>query len=382
VGDYGALGALLSTFTILAVAGTALQVAVARETALGHLGGPGAVGAAIRRYLTQLAVAGVAITGASFVLREEIAELIAVPEHALAAAAILPTGVLWLVLSVLRGALQGLHAYTAVGASLVLEAFGRLVFGLVLVLGGAGVTGAFLGTPLAMIGAAVALWVLLRRRVGASPIETTPRTLSSLVAGGWAPIVGLIFLAALQNVDVIVAKREMTDEAAGAYAAAVVAAKLVVWVAIGIGLYLLPEATRRAAAGLDPRPVFLRTLGLVALISVPALAIFAVFPALLLRLAFGEDFTSAADALVVLGAAMTLLAIAYLAVQYMLALRQVAFLWVLGVVASPSRSCSPRATSTSSRSPPSCSAAVRRAVSALASPAAAAAAPAPRADDA
>jgi hypothetical protein len=110
VGDYGALGALLSTFTILAVAGTALQVAVARETALGHLGGPGAVGAAIRRYLTQLAVAGVAITGASFVLREEIAELIAVPEHALAAAAILPTGVLWLVLSVLRGALQGLHA--------------------------------------------------------------------------------------------------------------------------------------------------------------------------------------------------------------------------------------------------------------------------------
>jgi O-antigen/teichoic acid export membrane protein len=248
VGDYGALGALLSTFTILAVAGTALQVAVARETALGHLGGPGAVGAAIRRYLTQLAVAGVAITGASFVLREEIAELIAVPEHALAAAAILPTGVLWLVLSVLRGALQGLHAYTAVGASLVLEAFGRLVFGLVLVLGGAGVTGAFLGTPLAMIGAAVALWVLLRRRVGASPIESTPRTLSSLVAGGWAPIVGLIFLAALQNVDVIVAKREMTDEAAGAYAAAVVAAKLVVWVAIGIGLYLLPEATRRAAA--------------------------------------------------------------------------------------------------------------------------------------
>jgi hypothetical protein len=30
---------------------------------------------------------------------------------------------------------------------------------------------------------------------------------------------------------------------------------------------------------------------------------------------------------------MTLLAIAYLAVQYMLALRQVAFLWVLGIVA-------------------------------------------------
>jgi glycosyltransferase involved in cell wall biosynthesis/O-antigen/teichoic acid export membrane protein len=333
VGDYGSLGALLSTFTILAVAGTALQVAVARETALGHLGGPGAVGAAIRRYLAQLGVAFVALTGASIVLREEIAQLIAVPEHAWAAAAILPTGVLWLVLSVLRGALQGLHAYGAVGVSLVLEAFGRLVLGLVLVLAGGGVTGAFVGTPLSMLVAGVALALLLRRRVGAAPVESAPRTMRSLVSGGWAPIVGLIFLAALQNVDVIIAKREMSDEAAGAYAAAVVAAKLMVWVAIGIGLYLLPEATRRAAAGLDPRPVFLRTLGLLALVSVPALLIFAVAPSLLLRLAFGEEFTSAAGALVVLGAAMTLLAVAYLAVQYMLALRRVAFLWVLGVVA-------------------------------------------------
>ena len=44
----------------------------------------------------------------------------------------------------------------------------------------------------------------------------------------------------------------MGDDEAGAYAAAVVAAKLVVWVAIGVGLYLLPEATRRRGAGRGP----------------------------------------------------------------------------------------------------------------------------------
>jgi len=333
VGDYGALGALVSSFTILAVAGTALQVAVAREVALGRLGSPGAVGASIRRWLAQLAVAGVALAGASLVLREDIAGLLAVPEHGWAAAAILPTGVLWMVLSVLRGALQGLHAYGAVGASLVLEALGRLALGLVLVLSGAGVTGAYLGTPLAMVVAAGVLVVLLARRTGPAAAADAPRRLRSLIAGSWAPILGLIFLAALQNVDVIVANREMDDRAAGAYAAAVVAAKLMVWVAIGVGLYLLPEATRRAAAGLDPRPVFLRTLGLLALISVPALVLFAAAPALLLRVAFGEEFTSASGVLFLLGGAMTLLAVAYLAVQYMLALRQTTFLWLLGVVA-------------------------------------------------
>jgi glycosyltransferase involved in cell wall biosynthesis/O-antigen/teichoic acid export membrane protein len=335
VGDYGALGALVSTFTILAVAGSALQVAVARETALGHVGDAVAVGASVRRWLGRLAVAGVALTAASVILRSELAQLIAVPEHEWAAAAIVPTGFLWLVVGVLRGAMQGLHGYAAVGISIVLEAFGRLVLGLALVFAGAGVTGAYLGTPLSMLVVGIVLLALLRRRVGPLPEGARDRTrsLRSLVSGGWVPIVGLVFLAALQNVDVVVAKREMTDDAAGAYAAAVVAAKLVVWVAIGVGLYLLPEATRRAAAGLDPRPVFVRTLALLAVVAVPALLIFALVPSLLLRLAFGAEYTSAADALVVLGAAMTLLAVAYLAVQYMLALRRTAFLWVLGVVA-------------------------------------------------
>ena len=78
------------------------------------------------------------------------------------------------------------------------------------------------------------------------------------------PIIGLFLLASLQNIDVIVAKHQLSSDAAGSYAAAAVAAKAVVWVAIGIGLHLLPEATRRSAAGLDPRPVLLRALAILA----------------------------------------------------------------------------------------------------------------------
>ena len=157
--------------------------------------------------------------------------------------------------------------------------------------------------------------------------------LRDLVVGGWAPIVGLLLLAALQNVDVIMAKREMSADAAGAYAAAVVAAKLVVWIAIGIGLHLLPEATRRAAAGHRPAAGARARAGLLALVAVPSLVIFTVAPETLLRLAFGEEFVRAADALPVLGLAMTLLAVSTLAVQYMLALHHTAFLWVLAVAA-------------------------------------------------
>jgi O-antigen/teichoic acid export membrane protein len=79
--------------------------------------------------------------------------------------------------------------------------------------------------------------------------------------------------------------------------------------------------------------VLQRSFAILAVIALPALAIFTLFPTLLMKLAFGPDLTQAAGALPVLGLAMTLLAVAYLTVQYMLALGRTSFLWVLGVVA-------------------------------------------------
>ena len=206
VGEYGALGALLSTFTILAVAGSALQVAVARETALGHLGDAGSVGVTVRRWLGQLIAAGVALTAASVILREEIAALVAVPEHAWAAAAIVPTGILWMLLGVLRGALQGLHRYAPVGQSIVLEAGGRLVLGLVLVLAGAGVTGAYLGTPLAMVVtgmwnnfAKLALPVVALAVLAIGGDVDAPRVLAAAVGLGGLAVAVAVFAAAMRT---------------------------------------------------------------------------------------------------------------------------------------------------------------------------------------
>jgi O-antigen/teichoic acid export membrane protein len=332
--DYGTLAALVSAFLILLVVGQAVQMAAAREAALDSLGHPELLRATLHAWTRKLLVAFFVVAAASAVLRDPLAALIGVDDVPWAAAAIPPTGVLWMLLCLQRGALQGLREYRPVGVSIVAEGFLRLVFSLVLVGVGLGVTGALLGTPLSFV--AIGLWLEreLHRRVG--PVGTDHgvlRTLRSLVGNGWVAILGLFLLASLQNIDVILAKHQLTGDEAGSYAAAAVAAKAVVWVAIGIGLHLLPEATRRAAAGLDPRRVLLRALAMASLVAAPALLIFAVAPELLLRLAFGPDLTLAADALLLLGIAMTLLAFTYLTVQYMVALGETSFLWVLGAVA-------------------------------------------------
>jgi O-antigen/teichoic acid export membrane protein len=330
---YGTLAALISAFLILLVAGQSVQVAAAREAALDQLGHPEAVRATLRAWTHRVLLGLVVATVVSVLLRGQIAAAIGVHEAPWGAAAILPTGVLWMLISLQRGALQGLRAYGPVGASIVLEGLGRLLCALLLVGAGLGVTGAMLGTPMAFALVAIGLEVALHRRVGPVRPAGAVRSLRGLIGDGWVGILGLFLLATLQNVDVIVAKHQLSDAAAGSYAAAAVAAKSVVWVAIGIGLHLLPEATRRAAAGLDPRPVLLRALAILVVIAAPALLIFAAVPDLLLRLAFGEGLTQASGALLLLGSAMTLLAVAYLSVQYMVALGETRFLWVLAVIA-------------------------------------------------
>src|SRR3954471_13627937 len=331
--DYGSLAALISAFLILLVGGQAIQVAAARKVALRKLGEDADLHVTVLAWTRALIAGTVAAAAAGWILRDPLAHLIGVPEHPWAAAAILPTGALWLLVSLQRGVLQGLGALAEVGVSLVLEALGRLVCGLILVLAGAGVTGAFLGSPLTLVLTSIALAWVLGRRVGHPSGGAVVETLRGLLRGAWAPVGGLALLALLQNVDVIVVKHQVGGDRAGAYAAAAVAAKAVIWVAIGIGLQLLPEATRRAADGFDPQPILRRALVVLAVVAAPALLLFIAVPETVLRLAFGPRFVVAADALPVLGLAMTLLAAAYLTVQYMLALGRTSFLWVLGVVA-------------------------------------------------
>jgi glycosyltransferase involved in cell wall biosynthesis/O-antigen/teichoic acid export membrane protein len=333
---YGTLAALVSTFLILQVPGSALQITVAREVSTAIALGHEAPGAGVRRWLGRIAILTLAVTAAAILVRDQLAAVIGV-DAVWAAAATIPTGCLWLLASVERGALQGFQRYRAVGMSIVGEASARLLFGLLLVAVGLDVTGAFLGTACSVLGMAlILLWPLhqeLERSGSLHVPAAAVQRFRDLAARAWAPVAGLALLLILQEIHVIVVKHEASDDAAGAYAAAAVAAKAIIWVAVGLGLYLLPEAARRTKSGIDARPVLVRTLALIGLLALPMVLVYTVAARPLLEIVFGEDFGPAASALPWLGMSMALLACVYLAVQYLLALGQARFIVVLGIAA-------------------------------------------------
>jgi O-antigen/teichoic acid export membrane protein len=238
--------------------------------------------------------------------------------------------------------LQGVGDYKGVGVSLLGEQSVRLVSGAILAAAGLGVTGAYLGTPVSFIAMGLYCFYRLRqhvREVEREPlaaVSDAPAAAFSLwehVKRAWAPIAGLIIIAVLQNIDIIAAKHRFDSHTASSYSAVAVAAKVLIWVAMGAGFYLVPEVSRLRADGKDPRPILARALGIVAVCAIPVLLIFAFAAHLLIKTAFTASKTSASNSLLVLGLAFAVLACTYLAVQYMLALRRTWFLVPLAAVA-------------------------------------------------
>jgi O-antigen/teichoic acid export membrane protein len=337
--DYGSLAALISYYLILSVVGQALQVATARDAVLGQLGEGPALLATLRSWTRSLLLLTLGLGVVSVLLRAPIADAVGVDQE-WAAAIGLPAGVLWLLVSVLRGGLQGTGDYRSVGISLVGEQGARLVLGAALAGVGLDVTGAYLGTPLSLLATAAYCWIELRRRTGAATtgaaaaaVAAAARRLRDHVAGATTPIAGLVVVALLQNIDIIAGKHRFSTDVASSYGATAVAAKVLVWVAMGAGFYLVPETSRRHAEGEDTRRVLVNAIGIVLACSVPVLLIFAFGGRQLLRAAFGADRLLAVDALLPLGVAFTLLALTYLAIQYLLAQRRTAFLIPLGLIA-------------------------------------------------
>jgi O-antigen/teichoic acid export membrane protein len=335
--DYGSLGALISYLLILTVAGQAMQVATAREGVLGHLGlGHGLI-ETVRNWTRAMLIVTAVLTVLSVIFRHPIASAVGVQKYPWGAALGIPAGCMYLQVSLLRGALQGVGDYKSVGLSLIGEQATRLVAGAIFAIP-FNVTGAYLGSLLSYIAMSAYCLIQLQKYAVAYSAEhgDAPEAAVSLwnhVQRAWAPIAGLAVIAVLQNIDIIAAKHRFDSKTATSYAAVAVAAKVLIWVAIGAGFYLVPEVSRRRADGEDTRPVLWKALGIIAVCAIPCLLIFAGGSHLLIKAVFGAKKDSAYQSLLPLGAAFTVLAATYLAIQYMLAMKRTWFLIALGAVA-------------------------------------------------
>jgi O-antigen/teichoic acid export membrane protein len=155
-----------------------------------------------------------------------------------------------------------------------------------------------------------------------------PAERSGIAADLLSALPSLALIALLQNIDVIILVRD-DPHASGAYAAISVISKAVVFAAVALGGYLLPEAAIRWHQGHHALRQLAVALMLLALPALALLVAVAVAPHLLLSLVFSARYAGASGALLALVLAMMCLSITVTLTMYLLA---VGCRWIVGVL--------------------------------------------------
>ncbi len=324
---YGAIAQLLGLFFILSMPGSAILVGVVRRvTALQNAGRTQLVrrwvGKIHRIVLACIAVEFVAV----LLLQNWIAHQLSLPNSDGVVLILVAAGI-WILLCVDRGLLQAHRSYRALAGNLLIEGGIRTFFVLGLVGTHFGVGGYAFGVFIGEVVATIhAHWLATRAWSTDRPVTVPPagydaRADTSLVrrrlmADVSAAFVGLALLGLLQNVDVILLGR-LDHHNVGPYAAISVASKALVFGALALGAYLLPEATIRWNEGGHA----VRQLGVTLIfLAIPAsvLLVISVFiPKWFLTLVFSAKLSAAAPAFASLVVAMIFLSFSVLVTNYL-----------------------------------------------------------------
>ena len=337
--SYGVLNQLTGLYLILSMPGSAVVVAVVRRVTVWHEDGTGHLvrrwAGRVHRQCTLVVLVWAVIV---FTSRHGVAVLLN-QQSGIGIAAILTAAAFFVLLSLDRGLLQAHRAYRPLAANLLVEMGVRVVAVVVLVAAGFGPSGrrgrrphrrgrggrATPAGPRCGPGRAARAPRLLDAGSWVAAVRPDARARRPAVRCGarscsiWSwPRVSLSMVAVLQNIDVLVVGRDNPSHS-GAYAAVSVTSKAIVFGAIVLGGYLLPEAAIRWRQGGHALRQLAVVLVLLAVPSVLLLGVAVAAPEQLLQIVFHHAYTSAADALAPLVLAMIMLSVSVVLTMYLLA---------------------------------------------------------------
>jgi len=320
--QYGVFIELLSLFLVLSMPGSALLVGVVRRITSWDTSGDSE---RVKPWLARVhrigvtSVVGLAVV--AFLLRGIVSSALSLGGSG-GLVEILTAGGVWVLVSIDRGALQARQDYRGLSVNLILEGLVRTV-GVIGLAAVSGVEGAALGVLVAEVVTAVHARVRVARALARGPSagETHPADVGRVPPRFFADIAvaffSLALLALLQNADVLVLGSRAPHHS-GSYAAISVPAKSLVFWAITLANYMLPEAAIRWQSGTHALRQFAHAMVLLAPPCALLLAIAVVAPSRLLTVVFGAKYAAGAPAFSTLVLAMICLATTVLLSTYVL----------------------------------------------------------------
>lgn len=338
---YGTLAKLLGLFLILSMPGTALMVGVLRRVSVWRVQGRWTQIARWMARVHRLGIAAVVIFAlVVWLARSALIHAMNLPGPN-GVVEVITAGALWVLVALDRGVLQAGRDYRGLSVNLLVEGVSRTAAMIVLA-ATMGLEGAALGILFGEVAAFAHVRATVRRALAngsrnhGSPTERVatvavlPHTRRDLMSDVVVAAASLALLAILQNADVIVLGSRAPGHS-GSYAAISVPAKALVFLALVLTNYMLPEAAIRFQQG----AAALRQLGYtIAVTSLPAVGLLGlalIAPRWFITFVFGQKYVAGASGLAPLVLAMLFLCVVVALTSYLLG---VGSRWVVAVLGS------------------------------------------------
>lgn len=220
-----------------------------------------------------------------------------------------------------RATLQGLSLFTNLVITQFIEGYGKALFGLVAVLAGLGVPGAF-GAFVFVI---VLSYLYMSRILGGTLGVAKPYPLPLRAMGHYAvpSFFSTISVIALYNTDVILVRHFLSAYEAGLYAGLSVLGKIIFFGTSPVTATMFPLVSEAHAEGREYRKVFLSSLIFLLAIAGGVTIIFSLAPSQVMKILLGTGYAQASGYLVRFSIFMSMCAIINLFIHFFLSIHRV-----------------------------------------------------------
>ncbi|OGG24477.1 hypothetical protein A3A79_04815 [Candidatus Gottesmanbacteria bacterium RIFCSPLOWO2_01_FULL_43_11b] len=226
-----------------------------------------------------------------------------------------------------RATLQGLSLFVPLTITQFIEAFGKLIFGVVAVLAGLRVPGAFGAFVLVVFISYGYMVTVLHKKLG----KPSYRPLPIRAMGRYAIPSALmtIGVTALYNTDVILVRHFLSAYEAGLYAALSVLGKIIFFGTAPVVTTMFPLVSEAHARGERYHRIFLLSLMFLVAIAGSVTLLFTILPTFMMKLLIGSQYLDAAVYLAPFSLFLSLCAVIYLFVNFFLSIHRTRAVYVV-----------------------------------------------------
>ena len=323
VEDFGVFGALFAIFYMIMVISKTLATSASSYVSI-FIGEGKQIGFFLIGSLKRMAIFGFAVSVVFIAFSGGLASFLKLPDRE-------PVFVLALILfltwisSISIGALRGVKRFFALGFVNVSDSLFKLVFGVLLVALGFGVTGALAGVVSGMLIALLISLYFLKTYFKKNNPHDPAFNYSAFYSYSLPVLLAMFSLSVPSNVDVVLAKYYFSAIDAGLYTSASVLGKILIFIPTSIYIVMFPMIAERHAMGINTISILKKSLLFTAFLSGSVAVLYYLYPQFLI-IAFGESYALALPLLAPYGLAMFFFSLTAVVMHYHLAIKNMRYI--------------------------------------------------------